>query len=309
MSRVSIVMSTYNGEKYVAEQMDSVLSSTYKDIDLYIRDDRSSDHTMDILNRYCGEYPDIIHVSRNEANLGYTLNFLHGVCNTTADYIMLCDQDDVWKSNKIGDTLKRMRHMEAQLGKELPIAVFTDATVVDGELTEICPSFFKAGRLNPEKTDLPHILMENKLIGCTVMINAALRRTIQSRKLPEQARYHDWWIALIAASCGRIGFLPQQTLLYRQHGNNAVGNRNFLSYITDRITSLQKQREAVHALFKQAEEFAGLYSEFIPGEQLKIIREFADLQHAGFMKKRMILLRGGYLKTGCIRNLGLLFII
>ena len=308
MSRVSIVLSTYNGEKYIEEQINSILSSSYQDIDLYIRDDGSSDRTMEILEGYRSNAPEQIHVFRNDVNLGVTLNFLQGICDTTADYIMLCDQDDVWKSNKICDTLKRMRHMEAQLGKELPIAVFTDATVVDGSLNKLHDSFFRTGKLNPLKTDLPHILMENKLIGCTVMINASLRRVLKSRHLPEKARYHDWWLALIAASCGKIGYLPEQTLLYRQHGNNVVGSTSFLSYVKSRITSLKKQKAAVLTLEKQAEEFLKLYWEYLTADSREVLRQFADLQKSGFIRKRVILLQYGFLKTGFIRNLGLMFI-
>lgn len=308
MSRVSIVMSTYNGEKFVGEQITSILASSYQDIDLYIHDDCSSDTTMDILKIYAEKYPEQIHVYQNDVNLGYTLNFLQGLCNTTADYIMFCDQDDVWKPNKIADTLKRLQLMEAQLGKDKPIAVFTDAVVVDVQLQELRPSFFKAGKLDPKKTDLPHILMENKLIGCTVMINAALRKILKSRKLPNRARYHDWWIALIAAACGKIGFLPEQTLLYRQHGSNVVGNRNFLSYIKNRLTSPKRQKEAILALVNQAEEFLNLYGDMLSEDSYRKLQRFAELKHMGYLKRRVILLKYGYLKTGIIRNIGLLFI-
>ena len=307
--RVSIVMSTYNGEKYLEEQLNSILSSTYQDIDLYIHDDGSTDRTMEILAGYSDRDPERIHVYRNEVNLGYTLNFLHGVCDTTADYIMLCDQDDVWKPDKIRNTLKRMRHMEAQFGKEVPIAVFTDAEVVDGCLNKLHDSFFRSGKLNPRKTDLAHILMENKLIGCTVMINASLRRILKSRSMPKMARYHDWWIALIAAACGKIGFLPEQTILYRQHRANVVGSRSFLSYVKDRISSLEKQRKAVLALEKQAEEFLELYRDYISEDRKQIIHDFAYLQEEGFIRKRMIIHKNGYLKTGLIRNLGLMIIV
>lgn len=307
--RVSIVMSTYNGEKYLKEQIDSILSSTYQDIDLYIHDDGSSDRTMELLAGYSSRYPDRIHVCRKEVNLGYTLNFLQGVCHTTADYVMLCDQDDVWKPDKIRNTLKRMRNMEGQLGKEVPIAVFTDAEVVDQSLNTLNASFFRSGKLDPRKTDLPHILMENKLIGCTVMINAALRRVLKSRSLPAMARYHDWWIALIAAACGKIGYLPEQTLLYRQHGTNVVGSRSFLSYIKDRITSLEKQRMSVLALEKQAEEFLELYRDYLSEDKLRVIHEFAQLQDTGCIRRRIVVYRNGYLKTGLIKNLGLMFIV
>ncbi|HKL99320.1 MAG TPA: glycosyltransferase family 2 protein [Mobilitalea sp.] len=309
MSMVSIVMSTYNGETYISEQIDSILSSTYQDYDLYICDDGSKDGTMNILRQYHAKYPDRINIFQNEVNLGYTLNFLMGVCRTTADYIMFCDQDDIWKPNKIADTLNEMGMLETQCGKELPLAVFTDATVVDCKLNKLQESFFDSSRLNPSKTNLAHILMENKLIGCTVMFNAALRHILQSHRMPEKARYHDWWIALIAASCGIICFLPEQTILYRQHSKNVVGNQSFFLYFKNRISSLRKQKEALLALEKQAEEYLELYKEILSEEAITVISHFAQFQQYNFIKKRLYLLRYGYLKTGLLRNIGLMFII
>ncbi|MDD3174726.1 MAG: glycosyltransferase, partial [Herbinix sp.] len=117
MSTVAIVMTTYNGEKYVGEQINSILASTYQDFELFICDDGSKDSTMSILRDYEKQNPTKVHVFQNETNQGVTINFLKTLCRTTMDYMMFCDQDDVWKSNKIAITLKRIRHMEAQIGK------------------------------------------------------------------------------------------------------------------------------------------------------------------------------------------------
>jgi hypothetical protein len=151
--------------------------------------------------------------------------------------------------------------------------------------------------------------MENKLIGCTVMLNSALRRILQSRQLPKQAKFHDWWIALIAASFGRIGYINEGTLYYRQHGNNVIGNTGFLSYFKDRITSLKKQREALLMHQRQAEEFLNLYSDLLDTNTRSTLSAFSNLNRAGFFKKRYQLLHYGFLKTGLIRNIGLLLII
>jgi len=308
MGMVTIVMTTYNGEKYVAEQIDSILSASYQDTLLSIYDDGSKDNTMSILQEYENQFPEKIHVHQNEINLGVTLNFLHAVCQTTTDYVMLCDQDDVWKPDKVAMTLKRIRHIEAQKGKDTPLAVFTDAIVVDQELAVLQDSFFKSGHLNPRKTDLPHLLMENKLIGCTVMINSALRKILQSRSLPSEARFQDWWLALIAASFGRIGYINEGTLLYRQHGGNVVGNTGFLTYVKNRITSLRKQREALYSLQCQAGEFHEIYGDLLTEENRITIERFANLHTTGFIKRRLQILHYGYLKTGIIRNVGLMFI-
>lgn len=309
MSTVAILMTTYNGEKYVDEQIKSILASTYQDFELFIYDDGSTDSTMSILQSYESQYPEKIHAYQNKVNLGVTLNFLHALCKSTTDYIMFSDQDDFWKPNKIAVTLKRMRHMEGQAGKDIPLAVFTDAIVVDKELKIINSSFFCSGHINPKKTDLPHLLMENKLIGCTVMINASLRKVLQSQPMPKEARYHDWWIALIASGFGKTGFVNEGTLLYRQHGGNVVGDTGFFAYFKNRIASLDKQREAILALERQAEEFLTLYGDRLTEENKDIIQHFANLSQMSFFQKRKQILCYGYLKTGFVRNIGLMFIV
>ncbi len=309
MSTVAIVMATYNGEKYVGEQIESILASCYQEFELFIYDDGSKDNTLSILLDYERHYPGKLHVYRNEVNLGVTLNFLNALTRTTMDYVMFCDQDDVWKTNKIAVTLKRMRHMEAQIGKEKPLAVFTDAIVADKELKVLRNSFFCSNHLNPRRTDLAHILMENKLIGCTVMVNNALRNVLRSRQLPGHARYHDWWVALIAASMGKIGYVNEGTLFYRQHGENVVGGTDFFSYMKNRVSVLGKQKEVIRSLYAQAEEFIMLYDTLLPREKAELIRRFAGLGQYNFIRRRIIILHYGYLKTGIIRNIGLFFII
>jgi glycosyltransferase involved in cell wall biosynthesis len=309
MSTIAIVMATYNGERYVGEQIDSILASNYQDLEIYIYDDGSKDSTMSILRDYEARFPQKLHVYQNETNLGHLMNFMHALSTTTTDYVMFSDQDDVWNSNKAAITLKRMKHMEAQLGKETPLAVFTDAVVVDQELKVLKHSFFCSGHLNPYRTDLGHLLMENKLIGCTVMINAALRRILLSRPLPKKARYHDWWLALIAASFGKIGFIREGTLLYRQHGGNVVGDSGFWPYVKNRLSALREQREAIEALYQQAEEFLELYGDTLSDKNREIIRNFAALPEKNFLDRRLTVLHYGFLKTGLLRNIGLLIIL
>lgn len=309
MAMVTIVMTTYNGEKYLKEQIESILTSTYKDFVLYIVDDGSQDNTMKILENYRERYPDKINIYQNEANLGVTLNYLNAICRTTSDYIMLCDQDDVWKKDKIARTLKRIRQIEVQFGKELPIAVFTDANVVDEQLNIINESFFRSGRLNPLRVDLPHLLMENKLIGCTVMINQAVRRILQGSSLPQNARFHDGWLGLIAAAFGKISFIKEPTILYRQHEDNIVGDKGFISYIASRVCNLRRQKEALKALYLQAEEFARLYNNLLDNQRLETIVRFSKLNKENFIKRRITLIKYGYLKSGIIRNIGLILIV
>ena len=309
MSTIAIIMATYNGEKYVDEQIKSILSSNYQDLELFIYDDGSKDNTVSILRNYENQFPGKIHVYQNESNLGHLKNFMHALSATTADYVMFSDQDDVWNSNKAAITIKRMKHMEAQFGKDIPLVVFTDAIVVDQDLNTLNRSFFCSGHLNPYRTDLGHLLMENKLIGCTVMVNAALRRVLLSKPLPRKARYHDWWIALIAASYGKIGFVKEGTLLYRQHGGNVVGDTGFAAYVKNRLLGLSQQREVLEALYLQAGEFLELYGDTLSDKNREIIQNFAALPEKNFLDRRITILHYGFLKTGLLRNIGLLIIV
>ncbi len=314
MNRVNIILAAYNGEKYIGEQIESILNNSFTDWYLWIFDDGSTDGTSTIVDGYVLKYPDKIKYFHNEKNKGLTLNFLEGlryvaVCKSSKEreYYMFCDQDDVWMQDKIKKTYRQMKKMERKYGGDTVTAVFTDAKVVDEKLRMIYPSFFQSSKLDTKKKDLPHILMENKLIGCTVMVNDALVKKITV--LPTKARFHDWWIALLAASFGQIGYLPEATINYRQHSNNMVGNQSFLEYVKNRISSLQMQKEALHKTIIQAEEFYQIYHKGLPEREQILISHFAHLERCNWITRRWFIVKYGYQKTGFLRNIGLFFLI
>ncbi len=330
MNRINIILAAYNGEKYIREQIESILKSNYKNWKLWIFDDGSADGTHRIVEEYVLRYPDKIIFRCNPSNKGVIRNFLEGVqtaadynnsiqedeavvadedceTETVTDYYMFCDQDDVWMSDKIDKTIMQMKKEERKYGQDIPVAVFTDALVVDINLNILNRSFYKCNKLDTRKVDLPHIMMENKLIGCTVMFNESLRKLMHTQ--PANARYHDWWVALIAAAFGHISFLPSATLFYRQHGGNVVGSRNFIDYIKDRISSLPKQREVIYKTARQAEEFYWIYQDDMPAKQKIQVYSMADMLNHNWIKRRQLVLKFGFMKTGILRNLGLLFIL
>lgn len=308
MNKVDIVMTSYNGEKYISEQINSILNSNYQNFHISIYDDGSTDSTLEIINQYHLNNIDKITIYKNKNNKGVTKNFLEGLSNTNGDYIMFCDQDDYWKEDKIVVTLNKMIELE-QRYLNLPIAVFTDVIVVNKELKEIHPSFFKMSNLNPYKTDLASLLMENKLIGCSVMVNKAVRDVIKSNDIPEYAKFHDGWVALIATALGKIGYLNKGTLLYRQHGENIVGNIKFKDYFVNRVKNLKTQKESLLILQKQAEEFCDLYKDKLRKEDYNIILTFSRLNKMNFVLKRYYIIKYKFYKTGFIRNLAVFFLL
>lgn len=307
MAEVSIVLATYNGASYLEEQLDSILKNTFTDWTVEICDDGSSDRTVKIAKEYAKKYPEKIFVHQNLHNLGVTRNFLEGAKRATGNYIMFCDQDDVWFEDKIEKTLVELKERESQKGINTPIAVFTDAKLVDGVLRTINDSFFGYNGLNIKKIDLAHLLMENKVIGCTTMFNKALADNIV--KFPSLARYHDWWIGLIAVTFGELYFLNEVTMCYRQHGKNVVGSQNFISYVINRMKNVATQKNSLFENERQAWEFYEIYQSYLLEEQAQTIREFAGIHSANWFERRERLFQYGFWKSGFLRNLGLLLLI
>ena len=312
MSRVDIIMSTYNGEKFLRDQIDSIFTGNHQNIVLHVFDDGSSDETLKILNEYKHRYQNQLHLYKNHRNLGVTKNFLHGIKTVMekfkeAMYFMCCDQDDVWHADKVSKTLKRMEQMEKRFGVDRPLLVFTDAVIADENLNEISESFIKTQHFNSNKIDLSHLLMENKCIGCTIMINRAFEQYLS--RIPNAARYHDWWLALIAAAFGHISYLPKATIDYRQHSANVVGSINFASYVRKRMTSFKDQKLTLAKNRDQAEEFLHFFHEELQGHQKSIIEGYLMMFQSNFFKRRYIAIKQGYLKSGIIRNCGLMLIL
>lgn len=307
MGEITVVMTAYNGEVYIEEQIMSVLEGSFRDFVLHVYDDGSTDRTRQILGELEQAYPDRIKFFANTVNKGVIRNFTEGARAAKSPYIMFCDQDDVWLPDKLLKSLERIKKEEKQCGEETPVVVFTDAVVTDEGLSARAESFHKSSHLNPQKTDLPHLLMENKLIGCTMIINAAMRDKLGT--VPEEARMHDWWIGLVGAALGRVAYLPEPTLLYRQHEKNVVGSSSFQSYVKARLSSLGGQRLVLRRTQEQGAAFLRVYQKELSEEKKEILKDFEELLSAGFIRKRCLLIKNGFWKTGLLRNIGLFLLV
>lgn len=322
MSTVNIIMSTYNGAKYIASQIDSILGSNYTDWNLYISDDASQDDTTTIVEQYVNQYPERIFLHKNSFNKGAAQNFLEALYTFThiesasvdfpkssnmSQYFMFCDQDDIWDKNKIEDTLRRMKLVEKKYGKEKPALVFSDARLVDEKLKIISPSFYRTTHLDIKNLGFAGLLMENKCIGCTMMINRSLLNMVYS--IPVHARMHDVWIALIASAFGHINFLPEITTDYRQHDKNVIGGEQFCGYIRKRLLSLADQKESLEKNWLQAKEFYELYADKLDNEKKHILEKFIDLPNRSWCIRRIRSVKYRFKKSGFARNVGLFFVL
>lgn len=301
MSTVRILLATYNGEKYIGEMIESILAQDYTDWQLVLSDDQSKDGTVAILEDYAGKYPDRITHYRSGLHFGNAQgHFLH-LLNQFPDapYIMFCDQDDVWHNQKVSATLKKMQEIEKP---GTPALVHTDLRVVDGQLREMDPSFLGYSGLSGDRVELKHLLVQNVVTGCTMMINRTLAELANAHMPEGKILMHDWWLALIAASMGTVGFLNQATIDYRQHGNNTVGAKDTrsLSYILKKIRN-DGVRKAMEATYAQAEVFLEAFGDQLAPEQQQVVADYAALKHRNAMGRRVGFLKGGYYKYGARR--------
>lgn len=258
---VDILLATWNGERFLAEQLQSVLDQEYTNWRLLAHDDGSSDTTQTILGAFQREHPERMVIIDDECRFGNACdNFAHLLHYATAPYVMFCDQDDIWLPFKIGLTRDTMKREEARVGGDVPILVHTDLVVVDAQGHELAPSFFASQRLPVHSPSLLEAITLNSVTGCTVMLN---RAAVQSgQPILPQAIMHDWWLACRTLQQGGIvKLLGQPTMLYRQHGGNAVGSKAIgVRHYLKRLMSLKDVWSSLTAVIQQAKALESGYS-------------------------------------------------
>lgn len=300
---VDILLASYNGEKYIADQIESILHQTYKDWILYIKDDCSTDNTAKIILEYEKKYKDKIKVILSNKPSGSAKNnFFSMLQYSKNEYIMTCDQDDVWLPNKIELTYKKMLDSEKKY-LNLPILVHSDLKVVDKNLNIIYNSLFKQQNLDSKRDKLNNLLIQNIVTGCTVMVNRNLLNHIQ--KVPKHAIMHDWWMALIASSIGIIVTIESPTILYRQHGNNGVGAKNVksLNYVLSMIKNKYIIRKSLDETYAQSGELLTLISD-MNEKNRNIIKQYSSLYKSSKLKKLKIFISYNIWKKGLLKVIG-----
>ena len=216
--KVNILMSTYNGQQFLAEQIRSIQDQSYTDWTLFIRDDGSSDNTKEILKDFERQDSRIHLIDSDKSdNLGVIKSFHKLVNHDRADYYFFSDQDDVWLPNKLELSLKEAQNYLA----DFPLMVYMDLKVVNQDLEIMTESMVKS-QSHHANTELVQELTENTVTGGVAMINHALAEMWQET---DDILMHDWYLALLASAFGNLVFIDQPGELYRQHSDNVLGAR------------------------------------------------------------------------------------
>lgn len=283
MEKIEVLVTTYNGEKYIREQLDSILNQTYSNIHIIISDDGSSDQTIEILKEY-EKKEERITVYYQTSNLGCVRNFDFLLHKVTAPYYMLCDQDDIWLPEKIAASYQEMIDKNVDL-------VFGDLKVVDENLNIIYPSMFqylKIDQMLKRYHDYRAIYMDNIVTGCTLLSKSKFLELIFP--LPTESKYliHDYWIALAVMINGTFSYLEKPYILYRQHGNNIVG--------TERKSTKFKKFEQVRDLFitvkkERFREFIHhdrIFPEEIKEKNNRALEYYTEIEHKKYINLKQL---------------------
>lgn len=276
---IEILMATFNGEKFIRQQIDSILAQSCGDWHLTISDDGSKDETVAIIDDYQFRYPEKIRRICSRKRFGTARDhFFWLLQNCTADYICFCDQDDVWKPDKLRMFAERIREIEEAEGKNTPILVFSDLCVVDEALNVISDSIMYLQQQKANVADYHELLFKNVVNGNAMMINKALADISLRCLVPEKTIMHDWWIAVAAARFGRISYIDCATVLYRQHGGNDVGAKKArgIGFILRKLTHLKTLLASFDQKAAQARVFLDTFHDQLELEERLLLMPFSQ---------------------------------
>ena len=290
----AVLLATYNGEKYIIEQLESIRNQTYSNFKCYIHDDGSKDGTCRLLEEYCSQNPENFKLVEGLPCGGSKNNFFFLLSSITDEsYIMFCDQDDYWLPEKIEISLKTLQEEEQE--KDEPICVYSDMEVVNSSLETIDSSYYHYSGADPYKNDLKSLLMTNVVAGCTMMINRALADK-GSAEVPHELLYmHDWWLALLASAFGKVIYIDKPLLKYRQHMNNVLGayqKKRTMKRLMDFITF--KNWKKNRSIMQMSVNFSKALDMVLDESDYKgLIHEMSEInEHSWFYQARFFVSKG-----------------
>ncbi len=235
---VAILMATYNGEKYLRQQLDSLLEQTYQDFTIYISDDCSADETVAIIQEYSSHFPEKIVYISNEQNCGLVNNFEKLLNACDEEYMAFCDQDDIWHSKKLEVLMDAIVQMK-QRHPNAALLVHSDLCLIDQDGKIVHNSYFQFRKYKLKQSkDIGHILGPCGVMGNTMLINKELKEL--ALPFPAYLDIHDYWIALQAELFGKRKTLHTQLVKYRIHNNNYSNNTKSLLRKINKIKYLKR---------------------------------------------------------------------
>lgn len=285
--RVAILLSTYNGAAYLSAQLESLEAQTFQNWHLFVRDDGSSDNTLSIVRDFENKHKQRVTFFSERSNLGPSASFLKLLFSVpdSFDFYAFCDQDDIWYEHKLENAIEALSTMG-----DKPLLYCSCVDCVD-EVNV----FLKTTRM-PRKVGMGNALIENVVIGCTIVLNGLARELIV-KKMPDSCVMHDAWCYLVVSCFGSIIFDSCSSIRYRQHLTNTIGaGGGFLKTTFRRVTSLRPK------YMQQAQTFIDIYKDDLNGSSQMLVSAFVLARKNVFLRLRLIF-SNQYWRQGRVDNI------
>ncbi|HZH68357.1 MAG TPA: glycosyltransferase family 2 protein [Chitinophagales bacterium] len=297
--QVDILLATYNGSDFLDEQLESIFQQDYKSFRLIIRDDGSTDDTLNVLYKWQGIHPQRIEIITDElGNLGPTQNFSRLMEHSEAPYICFSDQDDKWLPQKLSKQVKKIQSLE-QKNPSKGILVFSDLILCNEELEVISPSLIDYDKLDPSAIKTHQLLMQNVPYGCATIINRALLRA--SSPIHSKALLHDHWLALVASLVGVIGFIDEALLFHRIHQRNASrANSQHKKESSQQLKDKISNKNFHNYLYKQVDQAAALLEKFellLEDKDQLMLKDFIALKSTRRLERKWLIIKNKFFKN------------
>jgi len=286
--KISVVMATYNGAKYLEQQIQSILNQTLKPEEFIVCDDGSTDETVIILEKYAqqGKLSYVI----NNRQLGLIANFKKAVALASNNhYTALSDQDDVWLPEKLEKSAQLLRQID---NPAIPCMVYSDLILVDQNDTILNASFRNERGQSGYQYNLKTLLLNNFVNGCTTLFNPELKRRFA--EIPDDVLLnHDSWMALLTFTFGKSAYIPLSLVRYRKHESNAsiTGDvkpkSRYHSIMNELMDSMKGQNKFLAAEFATAQRFYDCYADEITGDKKIALEKFLSFQHKPYIFKKI----------------------
>lgn len=287
--KICVIMSTFNGEKYIDEQMYSILSQRFNgELEIFIRDDGSTDRTIENIKKYKEFKTGKIKLVEG-TNVGASSSFLEAIRNAPpADFYAFCDQDDIWKDGKIGTATTAIQ----KCSMSTPILWVSNYSVVNNQLDILIEC-----AMSKPVMDSVYVLFFNNVPGCVMVFNQALMQQIRKMQI-NRIRMHDILTLNVALITGEVLFESVPYVLYRQHENNVLGyghkKINPISWIKDKLQLLiHKDSYDISEYAEQVLERYGEYIDLSTTEKYELIRDYKKT-----LRNKLLLLSRYYTRRG-----------
>jgi glycosyltransferase involved in cell wall biosynthesis len=241
MKLIDVALATYNGSTFIREQIASIRNQTYKNWRLLISDDNSTDSTVAIVKELMLE-DERIRLVNSSRQGGVVKNFNTALQESTADYIVLCDQDDIWPVDRLSMLMRQIELLENN-NAEKRILIFTDLMLVNEKDELIAASFYESNKIDPlDNLKANNLLWCSSVYGCTTIMNRKLLDV--ALPIPDYALMHDHWLALIAHKNGGLHYFDYVSIRYRQHASNVVGGSK--KSLIGKVKTLRKNIKTIN---------------------------------------------------------------